>query len=203
MADKLDELKKLSPAARIKKLKEIQEKNKKEIEEAQAMIKKSQQEEEIEKELEQMPIPQLKSVDIDDLFSQEEKQLFKERRFVSEKRKPEEEPAPKKQELEQIAEQAPELNKEQEKANVEYAMQLSKKPAHELKERASEIYNNAKESGYMSHSQEEELKNIDYATRQKMKDIEQRNYSNVSKQVAEEMVATEKMKNWLQNMYKA
>ena len=42
MADELDKLKKLSPKERIKKLKELQAKDKAEIEKAQKLIKESQ-----------------------------------------------------------------------------------------------------------------------------------------------------------------
>ncbi|MBI2130011.1 hypothetical protein HYU07_07335 [Candidatus Woesearchaeota archaeon] len=83
---KLDELKSLSPQERIKKLKELEEERKKEIEEAEKLIKESNVEiEEERKELERIPIPQLKTVDIQGLFTAEEREIFSVKRFVEKK----------------------------------------------------------------------------------------------------------------------
>ena len=51
MAEEINELKKLSPKERIRKLKEIQEKDKEEIEEAQKLLKQAEEEAEIEEGL--------------------------------------------------------------------------------------------------------------------------------------------------------
>ena len=59
--------------------------------------KDEEEEEEIEKELENIPIPQLKTVNIDELFSPEEKEVFKEKRFVEERHREIEKPAEKKE----------------------------------------------------------------------------------------------------------
>jgi hypothetical protein len=83
MAEEINDLKKLSPKERIKRLKELQEKDKKEIEEAQKLLKEAEEESVIEDELREIPIPQLKAADIDELFSPEEKELFKAKRFTS------------------------------------------------------------------------------------------------------------------------
>ena len=72
----LDELKKLSPEERIKKLKELQKKDREEIENAQKLIFESEEDMAREEEVKKMPIPQLKSIDIESLFSSEEKELF-------------------------------------------------------------------------------------------------------------------------------
>src|SRR3989344_5962264 len=83
MASELDDVKKLPPEERIKKLKELTEKHRKEIEDAQKLAKQSEEESnEIKKELDQIPIPQLKAVDIDDLFSPEAQQMFATKRFT-------------------------------------------------------------------------------------------------------------------------
>lgn len=78
----MDELKDLDPRQRIAKLKQMQEKKKKEIEEAKNLITQSEDEIAIEEELKHIPIPQVKSVDIDALFSAEEKEVFKIKRFL-------------------------------------------------------------------------------------------------------------------------
>ena len=66
-----DELKKLSPEERVKKLKEIEERNKKEIDEARKLMTESIRQIEVEEEMRRdIPIPQLTSIDIDTLFGQ-------------------------------------------------------------------------------------------------------------------------------------
>lgn len=96
MAEKnqLDELKNLSPQDRILKLKDINEKKKKEmdeqkkeIEQAQEMIKQSEGEiEEEDKIIRRIPIPQIKALDIDTLFGgPEAKAVFKTLRFYDER----------------------------------------------------------------------------------------------------------------------
>lgn len=196
-------LKGLSPKERIKKLKELQEKDKAEIEKAQRMISESEEQAAMEEETERMPIPQLRAVNIEELFSPEEKELFAAKRFVGKKIKEEavrERPKKAKQ-LEDFAAEAPKLAEEEERAHVEYLAQLSQRPAAELKERVSEIYSTVKDNGYMSADQQQELKNIDYATRRKLDDIEAGKYTDVSREVADAMVLTERMKNWLQDSY--
>lgn len=86
----IDELKKLSPSERVEKLREIEERNKKEIEEARKLMTESLREIEVEDELKRdIPIPQLTSVDVDSLFGQEEKDMFKTKRFVGGEKKEE------------------------------------------------------------------------------------------------------------------
>jgi len=70
---KLDkkELEKLTPAERIKKLKKLEEENKKEIEEAEVLIKKTEAQITREKIAESVNIPETKPVDIDSLFKEE------------------------------------------------------------------------------------------------------------------------------------
>jgi hypothetical protein len=144
--EQIDNLKKLSPKDRIKKLKELQEKNKQEIEQAQKMLTEAEEQSDIEEELSHMPIPQLKAVDIDELFSPEEKELFRAKRFAEPKKKPEKAEKPKaKGELEEIAWEAKSLSKEEERQHVEYANQLRQKPVEELYGRAKELYSQFKQ----------------------------------------------------------
>jgi len=79
----IEELKKLPPEERIRRLKEIEERDRKEIEEASKLIKDSEGQMEEERKLkEQIPIPQLKAVDISSLFTEDEKQMYAVKRFV-------------------------------------------------------------------------------------------------------------------------
>jgi hypothetical protein len=201
---KLEELKKLSPEERIKRLKELQEADKKEIEEAQQLIRESQEQAEHEEELKrQIPIPQLKSIDIESLFTPEEKELFKVKRYVKEK-KPEEikEIKPKEKPLEQtVFEEAPRKLPEEVAELRQYGMELSKQPASALRERAENIYESFKKTGEITYDQKKELDAIGYAEAYKMQEIQAGGYE-ADKRTAEEMVVTQKIKNWLQDKYR-
>ncbi len=84
--DKIEDIKKLSPREKLAKLKELEKKNKQEIELARKMIEESEREVEIEEEMkEKVPIPEVKAVDIDELFSAEAKEIFKAKRFIQER----------------------------------------------------------------------------------------------------------------------
>ena len=97
----LSDIKKLPPEERLKKLKELEESRKKEIEEARKLAAESEHEIALEEIRRDIPIPQLKAVDVDMLFTQEEKELFKSKRFTGEKIKEQKEIIPE-QHLDQL-----------------------------------------------------------------------------------------------------
>jgi len=66
-----EELEKLTPAERIKRLKKVEEENKKEIEEAEKLIKQTQAEISREKIAESVKVPETKPIDIEGLFREE------------------------------------------------------------------------------------------------------------------------------------
>ena len=84
----IDELKKLSPSERIARLKELEEKRKNEIEEAEALIKESEREITIEDELRKIPIPHAKFFDVSELgmVSPEGKRAAKHARFMGDEK---------------------------------------------------------------------------------------------------------------------
>lgn len=67
-----EELKKLTPDERIKKLKKIEEENRKEIEKAGELIQKTEAEITRENIAESIKIPETKTIDIEDLFRKEQ-----------------------------------------------------------------------------------------------------------------------------------
>lgn len=71
---KLDKakLEKLTPAERIKRLKKLEEENKKEIEEAEKLIKQTEAEISRENIAESVKIPETKPIDIESLFKEKE-----------------------------------------------------------------------------------------------------------------------------------
>ena len=107
--DDLDDLRRLSPRERLTRLREIEKKNKEEIEKAQQLMRESEREIEIQDELKDIPIPQVKAVDIQSLFTPEEKEVFRMKRFAHGPPTQEEEPAIRQKEKsleEAVAEEA-------------------------------------------------------------------------------------------------
>lgn len=86
MAD--DDIKNLPPEERLAKLKELEEKRKKELEETEKLIKQSMDELSAKEETKkQIPIEQVTALDIESLQTDEEKEMFKAKRFVEGKKK--------------------------------------------------------------------------------------------------------------------
>jgi hypothetical protein len=63
-----DDIRRLPPEERIKRLKAEEEKRKREIEKAEDMIEESGAEIELDEELKRVPIPQIRSLEINDMF---------------------------------------------------------------------------------------------------------------------------------------
>ncbi|HII89041.1 TPA: hypothetical protein HA253_05600, partial [Candidatus Woesearchaeota archaeon] len=86
LINEIEDLKKLSPEERIEKLKKIQEKKQKEIEEARKLLAESV--DEFEEETEQkskIPIDQLKVDTAEMLLTLEDREMFTMKRFLSER----------------------------------------------------------------------------------------------------------------------
>jgi hypothetical protein len=79
----LEELKRLTPQERLARLKELEEARKREIEEARKMLTETVRELEVEaEEKAKIPIDQLRAVDESALQTEEEKELFRVKRFT-------------------------------------------------------------------------------------------------------------------------
>ena len=171
MAD-IDEIKKFSPEERIKRLKKLEENKRQEIEEAEKLIKESvvelEQEEKIKRKI---PVPQMKAVDIGNLFTQEEKQIFATKRYqdskvkTSEEEKPKEE-EPKEETLEDtVWREQPQLTQEQVDEQRQYGEQLAKgESAGGLYEMAKEIRDDFYNTGQVDSAK---LYALDVATQRK------------------------------------
>jgi len=142
MADvDVDELKKLTPEQRLKALKALEEKSKKEIEEARKLMAESEREIEVKEEHQRdMPIPQLTSVDIDSLFSPEEKEIFKAKRYVSEPKTFEEVSTEKKSEpgdmLEEVVQKEKQFEIEQQQGQYGQKLEQIHDRVYQLQEMA-------------------------------------------------------------------
>ncbi|MFC1801522.1 hypothetical protein ACFLZB_03580 [Nanoarchaeota archaeon] len=191
MADEMDDLKKLSPEERLAKLKEIEEKSKKEIAEAQKLIQESEGEIEEKKKFEdKVPIPQLIAHENISLEAKEEKEMFDSQRQKGKG----------KEDVSELKEKSLE-----DQLRSEHIEELSRRPADELKERMADIYKRAGEQdGYMTSEQKGEVYNIAKAEGEKIYAMQEGNYP--AEQIGnalENISATFAMTKRLRSMYEA
>lgn len=166
----IEDMKKLPPEERIKRLRELAEKDKKEIEEAQKLIKESELEAEDERERKlQIPIAQLKATDMTGLVSEEEKQMFKTKRYVTEQKQVlVEEEAPAVTLEEKVEKEKPQLTEEQLHAQKDYIRKLT---ADKIEDRA-EYLRQVTEQGYdLNPGQEQEVYNMMNEAKNRQRDI--------------------------------
>ena len=187
----IDDLKKLPPEERIKRLKEISEKGKKEIEEAQKRIKESEDEAEDNADmLRKVPIPQIKAVDIESLFSEEEKDAFSTMRFIDRKkivvkksRSQQDQKQTQDTNLEQaVAMEKPKVSENELRQNQDYFHALGTVELHHKRE---EIYESRESQGYINNRQQTELYNINKEMDARRRDAESGVYKTQSEEVAE------------------
>ena len=191
MADEIKGLEKLSPEERIKKLKEIEEKSKKEIAEAQKMIKQSEGEIEEKKKFEEkVPIPQLIAQEERTLESTEEKEMMEAQR--GRKLAPGEIKAQEKKSLE-------------EQLRTEHIEELARRPAEELKQRMADIYQRAEaHGGKLTQEERGEVYNITKAESEKIYAMKTGEYPAEQMGGALEAIsATFSMGKRLRSMYEA
>ncbi|MBN2112265.1 hypothetical protein JW707_04150 [Candidatus Woesearchaeota archaeon] len=168
----IDEIKKLSPEERIKRLKKLEGERRKEIEEAEKLMKESVVELEREEKIKQeIPVPQMKAVDIGELFTQEEREVFATKRYQDSKLKshPEEKVSSKKKTEESTLEEAvwkeqKNLSQEQLEQQRQYGEQLAAEQPTQLYEMAKELKNEFYETGQVDQAK---LYALDVATRKK------------------------------------
>ncbi len=158
----LSDIKKLPPEERLKKLKELEAERKKEIEEARKLAAESEHEIALEEIKRDIPIPQLTAVDVDTLFTQEEKDIFKSKRFTGEKIKEQKEVIPNQHidQLEKMIEDEKEgierFQRENQGKPQQYGMLLEK--TLEAQNALGKIYDAAK-AGNVTY---EQMKTVEY-----------------------------------------
>ena len=177
--------------------------------ESNGFIKESETElEEDEKSKRQMPIPQLKAVDVGALFGKgtQEETLFKAKRFKDTERK---------EEIEGVVEEAPQEGTQLERtiaverpseaarqeAEKQYLAQLSRQPAEQLYSRMRDIYSQVQEAGYVSPDMMQEAVNISYAMQEKQADMQEGGYAGGDR-VQEEIMASGNIIKALKDRYK-
>ena len=171
--DIAEKLKDLSPEAKIKKLKELQEKERSMIREAEDLILQEQQELErqtiIKKEMERITLPEPKKVDIRKLFIGDEDDNLESK----------------------VKKEKPELTEEELQAMRQYEMKMSQAPAQSIYQKVRDIQGVIEDKGYMNPSEMVELNSIGYALDYKRKDIDEGKYVPTS-EIIEDFMGTAK-----------
>ena len=158
--DKLKDIEKLSPQERIRRLREIEEKDKEEIEKAQELIKDSEDEIEIEEKLKHVEVPETEEVDVGRLFTPEEN-------------------------LEGTVErERVEISEGDIRQQQEYMKQL---PTQQIEQRAEYIQQKIQETGYVSNEQRAQIAGMYQEIRQREDGLRTGAYKPTSKRVEEEL----------------
>ena len=205
---KIDEVKGLPPEERIRKLRQIADEDKKEIEEAQKMLAQSEVEADEEyKKIQDIPIPQMRAIDIGSLFSPEEKQMFAMKRpseSAGAKPEQEEEKRPIEKPLEQkLEEEASQFRRQEIEQQQQYIHHLATATtASDLYHGIADIGKQAHEQGYLSQDQQRQLASFYQAAREKEEAFQQGAYSansTVAKQIEHTLdLFHELKKNYIQ-----
>ncbi len=211
MDQELEDLKNLSPDERIKRLKEIQERRKQEIEQAQELMSLTEEElkqRQIEKD--QLPIPQLKSDTFENLLGETDREMFRMKRFTSEKiiDSDAKSSGTATQQLEEVPleetlrRDAPQLSADQRAAmeKEQYVKQLAMLPAQQLYNAIKGIQESYQSSGIITDQQRGELYSLDKAMQEKTDAIRAGEY-NPSEYIKKEVDAGSSIINKLMRDY--
>jgi len=161
MVDIDDEIKNLSPQQRIKKLKELEEKNKKEIEKAQKLIKENEEELAIEEKVKSMRIPAEQEVDVTKLFKKGEETLE-----------------------ETVEKEKAKVSEEELKAQRDYLKSIT---TERIEERAQYLQNRVEERGYLTNDQMTEAHAMYEEIRERQHDFRQGSYKPINEAVEEQL----------------
>lgn len=167
MVENDDDLKKLSPQERIKRLKDLEEKSKKEIEKAQRLIKESEQEIAIEQKLKDVEIPQTSEIDVTKLFRKEEETLEQ-----------------------TVEKEKPKVSEEELKQQQQYLREI---PTRRIEERAEYLQRRINETGYVNNDQATEMAAMYEEIREREDKIKQGSYRPVSSRVEQELDAAKRI----------
>ncbi len=216
------QLKNLPPEERIKKLKELEQKRKKEIEEAHQLILQSEDEiNERNKWEEKVPIPQVATEDGKEL-SLEEKEILKVHKGLKEKKQETESATTEKKIPSKKEEVSLEETVEREQVrinpqalrgeyslggapgarsvNMEYVATLSQKPTGDLYQEMSTLSHNVHEKGYISQEEGRRIEYLTGAIEEKMKAVEAGRYS-LTEEAAEAASITKQLGLQLREAY--
>ncbi|MBT4804982.1 hypothetical protein HON71_02320 [Candidatus Woesearchaeota archaeon] len=209
-----ENLDRLPPEERIKKLKELEKKRQKEIEEAKKKIKESESElTERRKWFEKVPIPQVSQDDLTGL-SAEGKEILAAHKGIKVKKKDDEddedseESVEKKVEkiendvvdLESLARESVDISPEF--MQSEYAQYLSQQPMGDIYNEIKDINHTVEEKGYISAEEERKVGYLASAVEKKVEDAEAGKYS-FNEDVAMAASLTRRIGSKLRGMYQS
>lgn len=192
------DLKKLPPEDRVKALKKLEEERKKEMDEARKLLKETEEEITEEKKWkERVPIPEATAAD-EEALSEEGRTILHVLRGSPKKQENSAAPssAPRQTSLEETVErEAPKMSTAAqyelpreiplEARNAEYAAEMSRRPAEELRQQAESLYRAAEERGYITWEEQTRAKELYAATIMKEKAAQQGAYPTFTEEVAQ------------------
>ncbi|MBN2367737.1 hypothetical protein JXC34_01865 [Candidatus Woesearchaeota archaeon] len=179
MAEELEDIKRLPPEERIAKLKELEEKRKKEIEKAQELVRKS----------------------VEEITKEEANKYIEEE---EETRKEEEEKKKKEIPLEEtVIQEEPKLTPEQVEAHKDYVQHLRQETTtKDLYNLAKNIAEDVQESGYLSMQNQGMLSDIERAQQYKKQDIDTGKYKTAGEEITDLLSATKNIVDDIRGKYK-
>ncbi len=176
--DELENIKKLPPEERIAKLKELEEKRKKEIEKAKELVKAS----------------------IEEITKEEENKFAKEESLKEEIRQIRESFEETLEET--IAKEEPKAAKEQLESHRDYIRHLREDvTVRDLYSLAKNLAQNVEERGYLSNIQQEMLNDLERVQQYKQNDINSGKYKVASEEILDVLSATKSLLNVLKERY--
>ena len=205
MVTKLNGIKKLSPEERIKKLRDVEEKNKKEINEAEKLIKDSIKEIDIKEEIRDLPIPQIKAVDIESLFAPEEKEVFAAKRYENIRQGNVEEETTEIPLEETVEQEKPEITEEELEAHRQYQIltnELRREPTENVVQELRSIYDRLGETGEITREQMRMAYASDIVARERQRDIERGIYGRMDEKISDQLGIARQISKSIQDKYK-
>jgi len=165
--DEIEDIKKLSPEERIKRLREITKKDKEEIEKAHELIRESERELQIEEKVKEVRIPQDQEVDIEELFKPEGEALE-----------------------ETVEREQPHISEEEIRHQQEY---LRAVPTQRIEQRAEYLQQRIQDTGYVSNEQRREVAAMYQEVRERQEGLKQGTYKSATGNIEEQLDVTKRI----------
>ncbi|MCK4521856.1 MAG: hypothetical protein KAU20_04735 [Nanoarchaeota archaeon] len=171
--EKFKELKKLSPEERIKRLKELEEKDKEEIKKAHELIRDSEEEIDIQERTKRMRLPKQEEVEITKLFKPDEGESLEET----------------------VEKEKPRVSEEEIRKQREYLREI---PTQKIEQRAEYLQNRVQETGYVSNEQRREISSMYETIKEREEARKQGEYKSATRNIDEQLSMTKRI---LGNIY--
>ena len=202
MVTNLKDIKKLSPEERIKKLKKIEKENKKEIDEAEKIIKDSIREINVKEEIRDLPIPQIKAIDIESLFAPEEKEVFAAKRYKDLRARHVEEETAEIPLEKTVEQEKPKITEEELEAQRQYQIltnELRRERTENVVQELRNIYNQVGETGEITREQMRMAYVADAVARERQEEIRRGTYGRMDEEISDQLNIARKISKFIQN----